>query len=112
MPKESAVPERRRYCRVPCRMRGAVGATGVMIIDLSMGGIGVVHEAALPAPGGVCRLEVPSEIGPIRLDCAIVRTVKRNAADAARALFHTGLQVLATDRQSEERLRSIAESKN
>jgi hypothetical protein len=80
-----------------------------MVIDMSMGGIGVVHEMALPEPGDVCRLEVPSEVGPIRLDCAIVRTVKRSAVDAAHALFHSGLQVIGADRQSEARLRSITE---
>ncbi len=109
MPKETPQRDRRRHTRVPCRMRGAVGSTGVMVIDLSMGGIGVVHESALPPPGGICRLEVPSEVGPISLDCAIVRTVKRNATDAARVVFHTGLQVLAADRQSQARLQTIAE---
>lgn len=103
--------ERRRHVRVMCRMRGAVGATGVMIIDLSPGGAGVLHEAALPPPGGICRLEVPSDVGPIQLDCAIVRTVKQSAVDAARQLFHSGLQVLAADRQSQARLRTIAEKK-
>lgn len=99
--------ERRRHVRVLCRMRGAVGATGVMIIDLSKGGIGIVHESALPPPGGICRLEVPSEVGPIQLDCAIVRTVKRSAVDAAHELFHSGLQVIAADRQSQARLETI-----
>lgn len=52
-----------------------------------------------------------SEIGPIRLDCAIVHTVCDNATATGRALFHTGLQVISSDRQSAARLESIADLK-
>lgn len=71
------------------------------MLDASVGGMRVAHQAALPAPGGFCRVEVPTDLGPIKLDCEVVRTVSE------RALYHTGLQILATDHQSAERLRSI-----
>lgn len=109
MSKEREVPDRRRFKRVFCKVPGAVGEVGIMIVDMSQGGIGVVHVAPLPEPGEVCRVEVSSEVGPIRLDCAIVRTVKASAVNAARELFQSGLQVIATDRQSEARLRTITE---
>ena len=99
-------PERRRHARVRLRnpLRAAVGQTRIYVVDVSPIGIGVAHESPLPE---ICRVEVLSDIGPIRLDCAIVRTVKRSAADAARELFHSGLEVIASDPQSRARLHSV-----
>jgi hypothetical protein len=101
-----STPERRRQARVRLRnpLRAAVGQTCIYVVDVSPIGIGVAHEAPLPA---ICRVEVLSDIGPIKLDCAIVRTVKRSAADAAQELFHSGLEVLSADPQSRARLRSV-----
>ena len=113
--EESEMPtnDRRRHSRVRFRtpIRGDAGGERIFVLDVSPGGVGIAHEAVLPPPGGVCRVELPSDLGPIRLDCAIVRTVKRSADDAARELFYSGLQVLATDRQSEARLQSIISKK-
>lgn len=95
--------ERRRFHRVtlPKPVRGAVGDASVYVLDASVGGLRVAHKAPLPSPGDFCRVEVPSEIGPLKLDCEVVRTIIRNA------LFHSGLQIVATDRQSGERLREL-----
>ena len=103
--------DRRRRTRVMFRtpVRGDAGGARIFVLDASPIGVGIAHESPLPPPGGVCRVELPSELGPIRLDCAIVRTVKRNADDAARAVFYSGLEVLSADRQSVARLQSITE---
>ena len=103
--------DRRRRTRVMFHtpVRGDAGGARIFVLDASPIGVGITHETPLPPPGGVCRVELPSELGPIRLDCAIVRTVKRNADDAARAVFHSGLEVLAADRQSAARLQSITD---
>lgn len=103
--------DRRRRARVMFHtpVRGDAGGARIFVLDVSPIGVGITHENPLPPPGGVCRVELLSDLGPIRLDCAIVRTVKRNAADAARAVFYSGLEVLAADRQSAARLESIAE---
>lgn len=105
-------PERRRYARVKFRspLRAAVGEARIFVLDISPAGMGIVHQAQLPDPGRICRVEMISDIGPIKLDCAIVRTVKRSANDAANVLFHTGLEVLAADPQSQARLRSMTDS--
>jgi PilZ domain len=103
------VNDRRRHARVFFKspVRGAVGGSRVLVLDISPIGLGVAHENPLPPPGGVCRVELPSDLGPIKLDCTIVRTVKRSLGDAARAIFHSGLEVLAADRQSQARLQTI-----
>jgi hypothetical protein len=103
-----ALPDRRRYSRVTFRaaLPGVIGQTQVYVIDASLGGLGIAHEDELPPPGEVCRLEVMSEVGPIKLDCAVVRT----DTDESRMIFHTGLAVIASDHQSKSRLQRIAET--
>ena len=105
-----AMTDRRKHIRVKFRsaLPGAIGRTTVFVTDASAGGLGIAHEGQLPPPGGICRVEVMSELGPIRLDCAIVRTVADAATNIGAALFHTGLEVIASDRQSAARLQSIA----
>ncbi len=98
--------DRRRHPRVTLTqpIRAAIGAIRVYVLDASIGGMRVAHQVALPNPGEFCRLEVPSHLGPIRLDCAVVRTVPE------KTLFHSGLQIIAADHQSTERLRSVFET--
>lgn len=95
--------DRRRFQRVtlPHPIRGAVGSARIYVLDASMGGVRIAHQSALPAPGGFCRLELATTEGPVKLDCEIVRT------SVAQQLFHSGLQIVAADRQSAERLRSL-----
>lgn len=95
--------DRRRYPRTNLSrpIRGSVGAARIYVLDASVGGIRIAHQVNLPEPGEFCRVEVPTDLGPIKLDCEVVRTVPE------RAVYHTGLQILAADHQSAERLRSI-----
>ena len=86
---------------------GSVGSARVRVIDASLAGLGVEHEDHLPPPGGICRLALFSESGPIHVDCAIVRTVAQNAEAVAKGLFRTGLQVLSADFQSRQRLQAL-----
>ena len=97
------ISERRRFPRVtlPTPVRGAVGDASVYVLDASAAGMRVAHKTPLPSPGDVCRVELPSEIGPIRLDCEVIRTIVQNA------LFQTGLHIVAADHQSCERFRSL-----
>ena len=95
--------ERRRNPRVKMAqpIRAAVGAIRVYVLDASVNGMRVAHQSSLPEPGEFCRIEVASSLGPIRLDCEIVRTVPD------KALYHSGLQIIAADHQSAERLRTL-----
>lgn len=103
--------DRRRHPRTRLQepLRGVVGDARVYVVDASLGGVRLAHQAPLPAPGGFCRVELPSEMGPITLDCEVMRTASQPSTshDPARAVYYSGLQVIAADLQSAERLRSL-----
>ena len=102
-------PDRRRHPRIKFErpLRGAVGATRVYLEDASISGIRIIHKLPLPEPGKYCRVDVPTDVGPIHLDCEVVRT------ETAHALFHSGLSIVApADRQSAERMRALFQTKH
>src|SRR5215216_88046 len=107
--KGGSVKERRRYRRVTLRkpIRASIGSTPVFVLDASRGGLRVAHQAQLPPPGSICRVDMKSDVGPIQVDCAIVHTVIQHANSAAKRLFYSGLQIVACDRQSEERVKDM-----
>lgn len=95
--------ERRKFRRVtlPEPIRGTIAGMLVYVLDASPGGIQIAHRTDLPSPGGFCRLDIQSNLGPLKLDCQVVRTTNDST------LHHTGLSIIAADRQSIERLRSL-----
>ena len=103
--------DRRRFERIkPMQpIRGAVGAARVYILDGSIGGVGLLHENVLPVPGDICRVEITSDLGPITLDCEVVRTVQHSPSQNGftKPLFQSGLRVVAADHQSAQRLRGV-----
>jgi hypothetical protein len=107
--------ERRQHPRLKLRepLRGAVGPSRIYILDASVGGMRVAHQGTLPPPGEVCRLELPTDVGTIKVDCEVVRTVPQPPplTQTTKPIFHSGLQVVsAADRQSAERLKAIFET--
>lgn len=98
--------ERRRFERIrPSQpIPGSVGRARIYVLDGSIGGLGILHENVLPSPGDLCRVEVQSDVGPITLDCEVVRTIPHSSG-IARPLSESGLRVVAADHQSAERLR-------
>ena len=95
--------ERRRFRRVNLRhpIRAFCGAVQVQLVDASIAGLRVLHQAPLPA-GGTCRIMFQSEFGPINVDCEVVFTSPHESG-----VQQSGLRVLAADRQSQERLREM-----
>ena len=105
--------DRRRFRRIKLRtpIRGSVGASRVYLTDGSVAGVGVAHQGTLPAPGGIVRLELNSDWGPIRVDCQVVRTVARvTTTQTNPPVFQSGLQIVVMDHQSAERLRTVIEA--
>ena len=98
--------DRRRHTRVRMRtpVRGEVAHSRVFVTDGSLAGIGVAHQGTLPAPGEICRVELASDWGPIRVDCQVIRT------EPKRELFLSGLKIVVMDHQSAERLRTMIEA--
>lgn len=107
------VRERRKHRRVQLRtpIRGAVGDARVFLTDSSIGGLGLAHQGTLPAPGGIIRLELVSDWGPIRVDCQVVRTVERSTTQTQtqtqRPVYQSGLQIVVMDHQSSQRLQTM-----
>ena len=101
--------ERRRDRRVTLRkpVLASVNASPVFVLDISRGGLRVAHRSQLPPPGAVCRLDLPSDNGTIRVDCAIVHTVSQHAASAAQSLFQSGLKIVSSDDDARERVQKI-----
>lgn len=102
--------ERRRDRRITLRkpVLASVNAAAVFVLDVSRGGLRVAHRSQLPPPGVICRVDVPSDSGPLRLDCAIVHTVIQHANNAAESLFQTGLRIVKPDSEASDRLQEIA----
>lgn len=106
--------DRRRHRRIRLRtpIRGAVGAARIFLTDGSLAGIGVAHQGTLPPPGSICRIEVSSDWGPIRVDCQVVRTVERatTATQTQKPVYQSGLEIVVMDHQSAQRLQTMIEA--
>jgi PilZ domain-containing protein len=101
--------ERRRHPRTTLRkpILAQIGTAPVFVLDVSRGGLRVMHQAQLPPPGAICRVDVPTDGDPINLDCAIVHTVIEHATAAAKQLFSSGLQIVAGDETLVDRYEKI-----
>ena len=104
--------DRRRHHRIKLRtpIRGAVGPSRIFVTDGSVAGMAVAHQGALPPPGGICRVELASDWGPIHVDCEVVRTVERVETPTKQHVFLSGLQIVVMDHQSAQRLQSLFET--
>jgi PilZ domain len=105
-------PDRRRHPRVRLRepLRGAAGAARIYVLDASPAGLRVAHQGTLPPPGAYCRIELPTDLGTVKVDCEVVRTVAQPPplTQTMKPIFHSGLAVVAAaDRQSMERLKTM-----
>jgi len=87
-----------------------VGPARIYVLDASVGGMRVAHQSTLPPPGAFIRIELPTDMGTIKVDCEVVRTVPQPPpmTRTSRPIFHTGLAVVAAaDRQSAERFKTV-----
>ncbi len=100
--------ERRRHRRVrfPRPLRAACGEVRIYLVDVSDSGMLVVHADEL-AHGRFCHVQIASEIGPIRLDCQIVRTSPHEVPRSSRPLYESALTILSADHQSRQRMHSF-----
>lgn len=96
------VRDRRRHRRMQpaTPLRGMVGNVPVVALDASAGGVRLAHESPMPAAGAFCRLDLTSSLGPLKLDCQVIRT------ETGKTL-ETALTIISADRQSLERLRVL-----
>jgi hypothetical protein len=102
------VSNRRRVERIdldPC-IHGSIGATAVRLVDLSLDGAGVEHDAPLAAGAAVrllftygdARLELPS----LTVRCRLQKSVTRNSF-----VYRSGLQFAELPADTRRTLRSV-----
>jgi hypothetical protein len=103
--------ERRKVQRVTPvqRIRGAVGSTVVYVVDLSLSGLRVAHQDALPAVGQKGVLTFDWQGRKFTASCEVRRTrVEKEArSQFEKALYHSGLAIVTRDAQSAAILRDI-----
>src|SRR5438132_5314272 len=103
--------ERRRYQRaVLVRPHAArVGAARVFILDLSLNGVHIAHQATLPPAGRECVLAFEWEGQTIELRCEVTRNVLERLAKSAaeKSVYHAGLSIVEANRQSRDGLRKM-----
>jgi hypothetical protein len=103
--------EKRRYQRVtlPNPLRAEVSGVRAYLVDLSVMGVRVAHQDALPGPGGKCRVRFEGVSGPISLECSVVHTLVHRPARSAgeRPVYHSGLQIVNAVDYSDRALREL-----
>jgi hypothetical protein len=102
--------DRREYGRVTPvqRIRGTIGKTVVVVLDVSLAGARVAHQDPLPSVGEMGVLNFDWEGKHFSAPCEIRRTKleKQARSEFEKSLYHSGL-FLKTDRIGEQILRSI-----
>ena len=103
--------DRRQFGRVTPveRIRGSIGGVTVFVVDLSLNGLLVAHQDALPGIGETCAMALQWQGRRVTLRCEVRRTFVAKAAKTLleRTLYHTGLMVVARDETADATLREI-----
>jgi hypothetical protein len=103
--------ERRRVQRVKLLdpLRGKIESTPVFVVDVSLRGVRVAHQAEIGGAGARVTLQTQWDGRAITLECRIVRTTVHRAADSAtgRTLYHSGLSVTSADEAALAALREL-----
>src|SRR5215212_10755506 len=109
-----AFSERRRYQRVRLvdQVRGVVGDTRIVVVDLSLNGLRVLHQDEVPPVGAACVVKFQWDGRMVALDCLVKRTLLRRAPRSALdlPLFESGLEIEDVRGESAATLRALIES--
>ena len=103
-------PERRRYGRIRLDepLVARLGETPVRVLELSVVGFLVAHEARL-VPGTTQHLKVDWQNDEIEMECNVVRStlyrLAKNLGD--KSVYHAGLRIVRFARDDFDRLRHL-----
>jgi hypothetical protein len=107
---QTAAAERRRYGRIRLDepMRARFGGSTVYLIELSVIGFRIAHEARY-APNEPHELTIDWQGTPIRLICAIARTSLWRLAKSLgeRSVYHSGLKIVERPGDADRHLREL-----
>ena len=81
--------------KLPRPIGGRVGAAKVFLVDVSVEGIRIAHQSAVPAVGQTCRVGFEWEGQPIELDCEVIHNSLYKLAKSAdeKSTYHAGLRI-------------------
>jgi PilZ domain-containing protein len=106
--------ERRQFGRVTPveRIRGMVGTVVIYVVDLSLSGLRVAHQDALPKIGDLVNLTFVWQGRRVSMRCEVRRTEVAKAARTLleKTLHHTGLAIASKDEVADATLREIIEA--
>src|SRR5262245_38958729 len=106
--------ERRRVQRVTLLrpVAGQVGSARVYLINASLHGFRVAHQAALGAKGGRCTLSFDWQGSKVTLECEVVWTALHRLAKAQseKSIYHSGVKVVGASPTAQEALREFIEA--
>jgi hypothetical protein len=106
--------ERRQFGRVTPveRIRGMAGSVVIYVVDLSLSGLRVAHQDALPKPGEMCALQFQWQGRRVTMKCEVRRTEVAKAARTLleKTLYHSGLAIIQRDDVADATLREIIEA--
>lgn len=104
------IPDRRRYGRIKLdqALPAQFGETRARVIELSIVGFRIAHEGRL-AVDERRPLRVEWHGSTIELGCSLVRSTLWRLAKAMgeQSIYHSGLRIVETSRESFERLREL-----
>jgi hypothetical protein len=106
--------ERRQFGRVrPVeRIRGTAGTVVIYLVDLSLSGLKVAHQDALPKSGEIVPVTFLWQGRRVAMRCEVRRTEVAKAARTLldKTLYHTGLAIVSKDEVADATLREIIEA--
>jgi hypothetical protein len=90
-------------------LAGRVGAARVFLVDVSVEGIRVAHQSALPAVGQTCRIAFEWEGRLIELECEVIHNSLFKLAKSAeeKSTYHAGLRIANAVGDSSAGLRKL-----
>lgn len=103
--------ERRKVSRVKLTrpLAGRIGTARIYLVDASVEGIRIAHQAAVPAVGQACHVSFEWEGQPIELDCEVIHNSLAKLAKTSneKSIYHAGLRVKNATGDSRAALRQL-----
>jgi hypothetical protein len=74
---------------------GRVGAARIFLVDVSVEGLRIAHQSAVPAVGQTCRVSFEWQGQLIELDCEVIHNslYKLAKSEGEKSTYHAGLRI-------------------
>lgn len=88
---------------------GRVGNARIFLVDVSVEGLRIAHQSALPAVGQTCRLAFEWQGQLIELDCEVIHNTlyKLARGEGEKSTYHAGLRIASAVGDSAAALKKL-----